>query len=347
MINWPQVLKVNGIPYIEGGKSTAKNNIYVHCPLCGDADEGHHMGISVRGKGWGCWRNANHRGKNNAKLLSLLLSISVSHAQQLLGETSTVLYGDEVFGDHMRSLFSKKEVKVEEDLPLTFAREFELIQVTPKYFIYRRYLFDRGYTWVEDTSALIKMYKLHSAANGAFNYRIIIPVYTRAGLVTWTARSIVPEREPRYLTLPTDAESAKRLGCSPAKVNIKDCLLNEDKLFDKKRNKLLIVCEGPFDAMRLDSASKDFPKLPVSVTCLFGKDVSSAQVETLSEVASRYDRKVLLLDPDAALGSLSVWNKLKDLGFVTASLPGGYKDPAEMSIEAARQFIQKQLQTDL
>ena len=85
-IDWPTILRAHHIVHVDTGPSTSKDNIYVHCPFCGQADGGYHMGISTKGKGWGCWRNTAHRGKAPARLLAALLRIDIGMALRMLGQ---------------------------------------------------------------------------------------------------------------------------------------------------------------------------------------------------------------------------------------------------------------------
>lgn len=346
MIDWRKILDQLGIDYKEGGKSTAKNNIYVSCPWCGESD-GQHLGISVKGKGWGCWRRQEHRGTSATKLIAALTGMSFAQAARIVGEEDALeLVGDEAVATKIRSmLMSSAEAQsnvTEKPKELKFPSEIRLLKDRPyslksgkrvKYGVdkpFRDYLIKRGYE-IFELGLLSRYYGLHYALSGLFQYRLIFPVFGEHGdLVTWTGRTVVPDKEPRYLSLTMDPELAKKYDMGPALANIKDCLFNEYELFKyKEQRKLLIVVEGPFDAMRVDFVGRENSK--VNATCMFGKTVSDTQLEKLDQVARKFKYRLLLTDPDASMDNFALWNKLKHMDFEVAKLDGKkYKDPAEM-----------------
>lgn len=347
MIDWPTVLREQGIAFFDKGPSTSRGNIYVHCPFCGAADQGHHMGISIRvpWRGWGCWRNNQHRGKSAAKLLAAILNISRQRAESILGiEGPTLLEDDDVKGKLDAMLKPSTVPTHKEERDLQFPKEIRslggkrdqiqhhLVEKT----MFIDYLKERGYQKKEDIYTIIHQYQLRYCLKGLFRYRLIFPVYTMYGLTTWTGRSIVPGKEPRYLTLTINSEVAGA-GEPYAKASIKDCLFNE-RWVSNQEGKALIVAEGPFDAMRLDFVGRQFG---VHATALFGKTVSDIQIEKLDWLGVGYKRKFVLLDPDAVFDRLSIWEKMKSIGFtILPAYKGNAKDPGDLSIRETKEYIQ-------
>lgn len=339
MIDWPRLLTQHGIEFVESGPSTSKNNLYVHCPMCGASDQGHHMGISTEGRGWGCWRNSNHRGRSDVKLLKVLLDISYERAAELIG------------GPKLESNASLKEKFTQIMSPVNYesSKKHKLIlppEILPLYNpriknkirpIFAEYLSDRGYP--EDIQPQISStYKLHWALQGQWKYRLIFPIYTRSGLATWTGRHVTPGIEPRYDTLTVDPNKAYR-DTYYSTTNIKDCLFNERWLFKREGGRALVVCEGPFDAMRIDYNGR---KQEVYSTCLFGKTVSDMQLEKLYELGHYYNKCFVLLDPDAALDVFQLLQRIKPIGFTPLKLYGvNAEDPGALSNDEAKVFIRK------
>lgn len=225
---------------------------------------------------------------------------------------------------------------------LYFPNEIKPIRDKNTHKPFRDYLQSRGYD-LGDVYVIAKKYHLHYALAGLFQYRVIIPIYNPngSGLSTWTGRSIVPDREPRYLTLTTDAKTAKKWSLTAAQVNIKDCLFNERLLLHPafgSKQKLLMVGEGPFDAIRMD-----YPHYAARGTCLFGKTVSDAQLEKLDRAGRNFEKKLVLLDPDADMDSFRMWDKLKYIGFKVGKIGRRWEDPGSMTNAAMLEYIYSQI----
>lgn len=329
MLDWRKILLRHGVDFRE-----EKHQLYMQCPWCGDADQGTHLGISLQNKGWGCWRNAAHRGKNEARLLSALLNISMGQATNLVQDAGgSGLIDDNDLASKLKGMLGEdRGTTMLQRHTLEFPDEIRPLKDKERLRMFKRYLIARDYT-PQEVLELYERYQLHYALTHIYRYRVVFPIFTKQhGLTTWTARSIVKGVEPRYLSLTEDPE---RAGLGPcALMSIKDCLFNETNL---NGGGALIVCEGPFDAMRLDFYGKRFE---VNATCLFSKNVSLAQVDKLADLSDKYRRKVMLLDPDAVLDQLPLWNRLSPLGFKMASIPAPFKDPAEMAEQDTLEFIE-------
>jgi hypothetical protein len=327
MFNWKQFLVAYKIEFIEHGPNVSRGNCNIKCPWCGESDVSYHLGISLNGKGFGCWRNTNHRGKNPRRLVQALLQCSYDAAQQIVdGSNTLVLLDERSFIDQVNSLFGNNQpIPYLGDDPLDFTNEMRLIQNIGLGKFFFDYIKNRGYT-ANEAYQLIEDYKLHYAVRGAFSYRVIIPVIMEQGLVTWTSRAITDNTLVRYKTLSVDKEKAESQSTPRALISIKDTLWNYKDLLDNPENKL-VVCEGPFDAMRVDFFGKE---QGVRATCLFSKTISSAQYILLDELSYLYKDKVLLLDQDATFDYLWIMDNISWLGFKSQILPKGVKDPAEL-----------------
>lgn len=329
-MNWVSFLEQRGIEFVDRGPSTSKDNIYVACPFCGDADHGHHMGISLKGSGWGCWRNTTHRGRNPAKLVQALLRCSWEEANSIAGRGGRVVSG-------LRGIMDRLQGKVFSDTPkaLVMPEYFKpLVQENSPHWNYFR---GRGFKHqeIEDLSEKFDL-RMVWGGMGLWSWRIIIPVYNEDGdLVTWTARSI-SDKGLRYRTLtadPAKAEEDKLVAIHP----ISDCLLGVERLFTRK--KILVVVEGPFDCMRMALEEDQYP---VHVTCLFGKGVSEAQRDLLIRLRPFYDDVYLLLDPDASLDSLRVISDLRAVNVALFRLRNA-DDPGDLRSFQVREIFEQML----
>lgn len=327
MVNWIALLTAYRVDFHQ-----EKDNLYVHCPWCGTADQGQHMGISLKGKGWGCWRNTRHRGKNQARLLSALLLISYYQAQQLLGETPNSSSSDQDLSARVRSAL---EPALAKPTPITLPKEIKPLtgRSTGHQAIFTEYLRDRGYR-EKHILLLCKRYRLHYCTQGIFNYRLVIPIYNHQGeLVTWTGRTVAEDVELRYLTLSTTPGKMEERGLPLARGPINDFLFQERVLF-RDPVRTLVLCEGPFDAMRVDFACEG---MSVHGTCLFGKAISDQQLDTLAELSEFYDDRILLLDSDAGLDQFQLLAQLAS--FRPLRLPSRWKDPGEMPLDKIRELL--------
>ena len=343
MINWTRLLRSHGIDYLDQGPSTVKGNIYVKCPWCKGVSDNYHLGIHIGSgrawKGYGCWKNSQHRGRNEVRLVSALLGIGLYQAQALAEQGDSSIPSDiKERVKKMDGLRSERMLGEEvEKEPLRFPVSIKLIGSGPQSRIFLGYLMRRGYS-LADARNIASRYLLRLCMQGAFRYRLIIPIIGPQGLLTWTGRAIGEDQSPRYKSLSPDPEKAKAEDMPIARASISDCLWNEANLWGDVHS-VLIVCEGPLDAIRLDYIGRH--RLGVHATCLFSKSISDAQLEKLSSLGHHYGKKYLLLDRDAQFDSYRLIEKLRCYGYEVLGIPDGAKDPGEMPLGAIRIMLEE------
>lgn len=310
--DWPRFLREHHIEFVV----ERKDNIAIRCPFCGDSDPSHHLGISLRGKGWNCWRNAEHRGKSRARLIQQLLRCSPEEAQRLAYGDSPVPSDDEL--GEMLSALAGPGAAAPQQSKLAFLPEMKPLRGTgPFVEKFRGYLRKRGYR-DRQIEWLAEAYELHYALRGDFANRLIFPLRDRYGaLLTWTGRTIREQVTLRYREL-GKAEGAL---ASP-----KDLLLGLPLLWRCPNPKVLVVVEGPLDATRISVFGQ---ALGVYATCLFGLNLSVAQADLLSDLRGRFKHQYLLLDPDAALSSLRVAELVPHVRFL--KLNSDAEDPGALA----------------
>lgn len=327
--DWPGFLRQHRVEYVTSGPNVGRGQIGVKCPWCGSADPSQHLVISLRGQGWSCRRNQVHSGKSRARLIQFLLRCSEAQARQLAyGEDSAVLVEDEDVAGRLRDLLMPGADGPAE--PLSLPAEFKPLTASSSLAEpFRAYLWQRGYN-VGQVSRLITNYKLHYATRGRFAYRIIMPIYSRTGvLMTWTGRSIVEDEELRYRTLTMRRDDSLADGGPYARCSIKSLLFGLPLLWHAPNPRALIICEGPFDAMRITAFGAS---LGVYGTCLFGLSVSGAQVRLIDELAERYPLTGLMVDKAAGLQGLALASHSASIQLL--QIPPGVKDPGELSPQA-------------
>lgn len=310
MIDWLKFLSNHNIEYVTRGRNVGRGYIAVHCPFCGSSDPSQHLNIKLRGKGWRCWRDPTHRGMSATYLVAALLNCPQEQAAALVGEDIEVTPTDDDFMADLRKMVGEE---VASRAPVRLppgARHLNTNAASAD--VFWMYLCDRGYPqvgvgWVAD------QYDLHYAFMGNFRYRLIIPIKDEKGcLVSFTARSIIKNEPVRYRSPP---------GAGPAQ-----SLLGMDWLKDK-RGRLLVVCEGPFDAMRITYLGH---AEGIYATCLFGLNISLMQVELLARLANHFALGLgLCLDSDTQLARMAIRERCAHLPIQELGLPPGVKDAAE------------------
>lgn len=324
--DWPRFFERYHIDYSTSGPNTSAGNAVIHCPWCGVADHGQHLSVSLQGRGYSCWRNHEHRGKNPARLIQMLINCSRDEAHRLAGRSDAPPASAEAdFGAHVASLLGAHDKQpIAATKALSFPKEVQPLLPRSADGLFAKYLLGRGYT-AADLPPLIERYHLRYALTGPFHHRLILPVYGREGLVNWTGRLVGPGN-PRYKTLSTDSEKAKASNLPVGRRSIEACLWQEDQL--REGGEALILCEGPFDAMRVDYfVFRRYWR----ATCLFGSNLSIAQLTLLTTLVPRFRLRGLMLDPDAWAKRLPMLDRLLPLGFTPLFVPEGCKDPAEMT----------------
>lgn len=333
---WERFCQSYRIEYVASGPNVARENINIRCPFCGTGDTSHHMGLSLVGEGWGCWRNNTHRGKDPKRLVMRLLGCTWEAAASIVGDPIGMPLPQEgSFADEVSAIMGPKQApSVTSRESLLWPREMRPIEDRALGRIYVDYLVSRGYSLSEALS-LIERYDLRYAFKGPFSYRLIIPVYMEQGLVNWTGRTVV-DHTVRYRSLSADPEKAEKDGLPVAPMSIEQTLWNYKQLL-KEGGKVLSVVEGPMDSLRVDYYGREYG---IRSTCLFGTgNLSDEQVWLLESLVDRFERRVLVLDPDAAFVSIAMQQRLGFLGFEFQVLPGDVEDPAVMKKAEILQFF--------
>ncbi len=324
--DWPSFLRQNRIEFVTSGPNTARNHISCRCPFCGEADPSQHLGISLDGRGWGCLRNAAHRGKSPVRLIRQLLRCSEAEAKRIVGgaeATAPTLSSFEASVAALRG--SATTLQPEPEIDLHFPKEFKpLANGSPLSQPFIGYLESRGYRTAQ-IKWLAQNYGLQYATRGLYAHRIIIPIYDRYGdLLSWTARTISSETQPRYRTLRMKSDD----GGSVAKLAANNTVLGLPVLYGADNPRALVVVEGPFDALKVTAFGQG---LGVYATSLFGLNVYPSQVAELQQLAPRFDRVYLLIDEDAELQRLRLLQSLSSVRCITLKMPVGSDDPGALS----------------
>lgn len=323
-----EFLRKHHITYVESGKNVAKGNVNIRCPFCGDNDPSEHMGINLETGAWGCWRDANHRGKNPAFLVGRILGIPMADAMRLLGlhqqpNPDELQYVLNLLQGQAKPALAKPQT-------LNLLPEFRGITVNQPGTLYFNYLVRRGFKR-EHVRDFCRYYNIRYCNEGFWRKRVIVPITKDEKLVSWTARSIIPDEELRYISLSHKPESKHSWDGVIAVENIKNTLFNYDNV--KEGGKRLYVCEGPFDALKVDYYGKNYG---IRATALYGVSMSEEQEECIIELAKNFDETFLLLDVNMPHVALDLCKQLSVINARLATLPGNVKDPGDLNCEVIR-----------
>lgn len=328
LFDWPNFLQTNNVHFATSGPNCSKGNLVTHCPWCGNNDEGQHLVVNLSGKGFKCWRDRSHAGKNPAKLIQALLNCSWEQANSIAGQSKS-LPND--FMNKVKQSLSKQEIVVKPN-NLKLSKEFKMFSKLPSCKIYLDYIVSRGFT-IKDAEE----YNILYASQGRYKGRIIFPIMFEGKLVGWTGRTVYLSQNARYKTLTNDADKAKDNDETPAPAPISDFLLFYDQLV-KTDASTIVLCEGPFDAWKINILGK---YLGVCATCFFTSSVSKQQVNLLHGLLPKFQNKLLLLDQNTFSKATRIGKDLLALDVVVKKLPGSISDPGEIkSVNELKQCLQ-------
>lgn len=314
-MDWQGLFESHGVDYVTRGPNTKRGEISIQCPFCGADDPSHHMGISLTNEVWGCHRSAAHRGKNPIRLIAAVLGVTYRAAALIVSQYNRP--DPESLSEALAALEGTPEAPAAEPEPMAMPSQFKRIHsqgLTAKFY---RYLANRHFHNVDE---LCELYELRCAMVGRWKDRIIIPFYQRGTLVGWTARAIGPvQNAPRYLS--TGAA-------------VKETVFNYGEI--SLGGEILIITEGPFDAMKIDFYGR---QMDVRSTCVFGTSMTLSQVAILNNMAKRFDHTVVLFDPEAIDASFGAKDWLLNHNVIVGTLPAGVEDPGSMDRGTCTNYI--------
>jgi len=332
--DWPQFLTTHSIEFHSSGKSVARGNVNIHCPFCGDADQGFHLGLALeqRRPYWACWRNPEHRGRNPARLIMRLLGCTKATADSYLAAN------DYSSLERYEQIVQRLAVPLQPPPPLEkrirrstqLPHEFYPLDEGRHRHKYIDYLEGRGFA---DVASHWARYDLHYCLTGYFARRLVLPIYRDGELLTWTARDITGHSSLRYRTLSDKPDTARSQGYAPARGNIKDTLYNWDRA--QRGGRTLILCEGPLDALKLNW----YANQRLMAVAFFGMP-TPGQIALTLELSHRFEQIVLTLDRDAGSQAYAVREQLQ--GLVRCPVRWerlAAKDPGELTESEANAFF--------
>lgn len=243
-----EVLDHCGIAYDESGKNVSNGWLGTRCPFPQCPDNSNHMGISLTSPVITCYACGN-KG-NYLTYLGIKLG-DFNQAIDILNK----------FTPRELRIYKKEENEfnvVHVDLP-----EYAEKQIPESH---ARYIKSRGH----DPEELTLMYDLYFCEYGKWQDRIIVPIYNRNRLITFTSVDINEESGLRYMHLKKE-ESI--IHCKNYLYGLEQCT-----------GRTVCVVEGYFDKLRIGTGC----------VCTFGTIITPHQKKLLTQ----FDKSIILFDGD-------------------------------------------------
>jgi len=362
--DWRKFFESNSIEYVTTGPNVSQGNINIKCPFCGSGDPSHHMGVSIHGRGWSCWRAADHRGIAPQRLIMALLGCDKARADGIAGRKPSLSPSGPIqaLREAMENTptayiatsggTAKQKKKDPGKLKVSMVSAQRPINVS-KGSRFWSYMQGRGFLYNGETMKVLNSNHVFFCKKGLFKDRVLFAIRHKGEVVTWTARAI-GQSSVRYKSLSEKPSNIQ--GMPLAKRNIKDCLYGYDDLINLTGRdsffNILLVCEGPMDALKLDYLKGKLsrageharrrpgtPPVNFQHTCLFGVTVSEKQVMLLEKLSKVFDKIVFLLDPETVVNQVDALSNFAGVDVSLGEIPEGYEDPGALDSVGYRAMI--------
>lgn len=266
-----------GINYVSEGehKHARPGWVQLDCPFCGKNSQKYHLGYSLSGNYFNCWKCGGHHA---VPVLAELLDISFKKAEKLWKSTEPIGYEVE---DRRGTLVLPKGIK----------------KLQPAHI---KYLKSRGFS-----KADAKLWQVQGIGLAAkLAWRLFIPIHYRGEVVSWTTRAIGRNVEMRYLSASAEQEA----------INHKHLLYGEDFVDHavvcvegpldawKIGPGAVASCGTGFSAQQVLRLSK----YPIRVICFDTEVVAQRRAEALADQLAAFPGEtynVVLDAEDAAAAS--------------------------------------------
>ena len=298
-IDWAKLFRENNIKYREGVNEGWVN---IDGPFCFPIDTHKNGGFAIDNPRFSCWRCGRH---SYLEAIMKVFNLDIAGAKNLLKSYES---------------FSKKTStkKVAKGHDLNLPGYFSLNEKE------REYLVNRGF----DIDYLrSKFYIRGGGVVGDWSYRILIPIYYKKVLVSWTGRSILDRKLIDELRIPR----YKNLSIEQSVINPKEIFFN----LDNSTKDSVILVEGPMDVLKMGD----------DCICSLGTSVTHEQELFLSK---RYKKVFIAFDNeiDAQHKAMILGEKLASIGMeievVNICADFNKNDPGEL-IESEVKIIKDEL----
>lgn len=307
--DWQIFFENNGIDHVTSGKNVKQGWVNVSCPFCGD-DPGYHLGCNPETGGWACWRDRGHKGRSVPKLIDALLGCGWRKACELAGDwQEPVPIGDELLTANAAEL--DRDVEVERPRSIHWPpSEFPSLGTSHATRYYEAYLHGRGFGSA-DLPIVTRRYDLRAGIRGDWEGRLILPILgAKRRVYGWQGRAISKKVKLRYLSY-------------PGSTLVKKLLFNYGPALESKRKKVLVIVEGPVDALKVDYYGLGEGIRAVGT---LGTSFMDAQVSLLYTLCGLYDETLILFDKGAETSAWDLKDRLAVFNPKMGTVPAKYDD---------------------
>lgn len=331
--DWVRFLEEHGIEYKSGGASTKAGNVYIECPYCADPGGEKYMGLSVDSSSWGCWKRdtCGGRGKSPVRLIAKLLGCSTDAAALKCGWRVPEKDDLQKAFDAAMAVMDRK-VRVTTKLPelpeYEYDFPFEPLDSSDrshrKPFRYLASKRDMDPKIVEQLGlGYCPLSKCGSDyMERRMGDRIILPISEISGRVVGVQGRALGNHTIRYDTRPGDLTSA---------------VFNAGRAAEG--GDLLVIVEGPFDALVLEHAALEYD-IRAHAVALMGLSFSK-KMARLQRLAKRFKHTVVCLDKGEEFSTSLKLQEESPFGCRVVPPPDGAKDAGELHSKRAALFLKR------
>lgn len=280
------------IEYWTEGENVQIGWINIQCPFCDD--HSNHGGINPYRAYYNCWRCDWHPLD---RLIQELLNVSFSEVKAILKDYTS---------NKVKEGLKKKRQKSNLSHVSLPAGTSDIQEK------HRKYLRKRNF----DPDEIVRKWDVKGTSHlGDFKWRIIIPIYYKGQIVSYTSRDITDKQEPRYKTAVPEQEV----------IFHKDILYGLSHSYQKG-----IIVEGPMDVWRMRE----------NTVSTFGTQFSLKQIKL---IADSFSEVFILFDPDAYDKAEKLGRELAIVGCKSTVISHDLGcDPGDLSQEDA-DYLRKNL----
>lgn len=283
MINFPKLFKDYKVDY-----NTRVNKGWTNCTCPHCEDKTYNGGFNNIDGHYHCWKCGGHDMK---RTLQLVLGIPSNEIKSVLSEYEG---RSGVLQELNKKTAKAKHLELPSDCFTPAERKYLLSRNFSPRFLHEKYGVVGG------------------GIAGDWKYRIIIPLYYKGVLVSWTGRSILDKQTLKDKKIPR----YKNLSIEKSIYASKDLFYN----MDKSQGKSVILTEGCFDVIRLGDKDGNSD----NVICSLGTQLTEAQVKLLSQ---HYEKIFIMFDnePEAQEKARKFGMKIASMG-IEVEIVNFYED---------------------